>query len=44
LSSTSSLTLPAQASAGRVRAGGWSIGTRIALVVLAVQVVAFGAF
>jgi methyl-accepting chemotaxis protein-2 (aspartate sensor receptor) len=27
-----------------VRAGGWSIGTRIALVVLAVQVVAFGAF
>jgi methyl-accepting chemotaxis protein-2 (aspartate sensor receptor) len=27
-----------------VRAGGWSIGTRIALVVLAVQIVAFGAF
>ena len=44
MSSTSSLTLPAQTSAGRVRAGGWSIGTRIALVVLAVQVVAFGAF
>ncbi|WP_404992251.1 Cache 3/Cache 2 fusion domain-containing protein [Cupriavidus pauculus] len=44
MSSTSSLTLPAQASAGLVRAGGWSIGTRIALVVLAVQVVAFGAF
>ena len=46
LSSTSSLTLPQQATADRVRAiaGSWSIGTRIALVVLAVQVIAFGAF
>ncbi|GJG96189.1 methyl-accepting chemotaxis protein [Cupriavidus pauculus] len=46
MSSSYSLTLPQQAAAGRVRAlaGGWSIGTRIALIVLAVQLVAFGAF
>ncbi|SDP44953.1 methyl-accepting chemotaxis protein-2, aspartate sensor receptor [Ralstonia sp. 25mfcol4.1] len=46
LSSTSSLTLPRQAAAGRVRAvaGSWGIGTRLALVVLAVQIIAFCAF
>jgi len=46
LYSNSSLTLPRQASAGglRARAGSWSIGTRLALVVLAVQIVAFCAF
>ncbi|RZT38455.1 methyl-accepting chemotaxis protein [Cupriavidus agavae] len=44
--SNSSLTLPRQASAGGLRAlaSSWSIGTRIALVVLAVQIVAFCAF
>ncbi len=43
---TSTLALPRQASAGRLRGlvGNWSIGTRIALVVLIVQIVAFGAF
>jgi len=41
-----SLSLSRPASAGRARAlaGSWSIGTRIALVVLVVQIIAFGAY
>jgi len=43
---TPSLSLPRRASTGRTRSltGSLSIGSRIALIVLAVQVVAFGAF
>ena len=35
---------PTIAGCARERAGNWSIGTRVALVVLVVQVIAFGAF
>ncbi|REE92561.1 methyl-accepting chemotaxis protein [Cupriavidus plantarum] len=35
---------PTIAGRARERAGNWSIGTRVALVVLVVQVIAFGAF
>ncbi|SDD12570.1 methyl-accepting chemotaxis protein-2, aspartate sensor receptor [Cupriavidus sp. YR651] len=42
--SSYSLSRPSPAGRARAIAGGWSIGTRIALVVLAVQIVAFGAY